>query len=95
MESDRQSPISCTLPGADIDVALVWKAQASYLMLLQTLVRVPILIPHATDTIQPVCLNNIMDTIPQLAMWVISANVATFSDRPTNLILSSWRDKST
>jgi len=62
-------------------VAPVWKAQAWYPLLLQMLVRVPILIPQSPDTIQPVCQNNLPDIIPQLAVWVISANnvkAATF-----------------
>ena len=62
-------------------VAPIWKAQAWYPLLLQMLVRAPILIPQLPDTIQPVCQNNLPDIIPQLAVWVISANnvkVATF-----------------
>ena len=62
-------------------VAPVWKAQPWYPMLLQMLVRAPILIPQSPDTIQPVCQNNLPDIIPQLAVWAISANsvkAATF-----------------
>ena len=50
-------------------------------MLLQMMVRVPTLISQLPDKIQSVCLNNLPDIIPQLAVWVISANnvrVATF-----------------
>ena len=50
-------------------------------MLPQMLVRAPILIPQLPNTIQTVCQNNLPDIIPQLAVWVISANnvrVATF-----------------
>ena len=80
MESDRQSPISCTLSRSS-GAAPVWKAQACYPMLLQMMVRVPTLISQLPDKIQSVCLNNLPDIIPQLAVWVISANnvrVATF-----------------
>ena len=62
-------------------VAPVWKAQAWYPLLLQMLVRIPILIPQSPDTIQSVCQNNLPDIIPQLTVWVISANnvkTATF-----------------
>jgi len=59
-------------------VAPVWRAQAWYPMLLQMLVREPILIPPSPDTIQPVCQNNLPDIIPQLAVWAISAKTATF-----------------
>jgi len=45
-------------------VAPVWKAQAWYPMLLQMLVRVPILIPQLPNTIQSVCLNSRPDIIP-------------------------------
>ena len=50
-------------------------------MLLKMLVRAPILIPQSPNTMQTVCQNNLPDIIPQLAVWVISANnvrVATF-----------------
>ena len=62
-------------------VAPVWKAQAWYPMLLQMLIRVALLIPQSPDTIQAVCLNNLPDIIPRLAVWVISGinvKVATF-----------------
>ena len=51
-------------------VASVWKAQAWYPLLLQMLVRPPILIPQSLDTIQQVCQNNLPDIISQLAEWV-------------------------
>ena len=62
-------------------VTSVQKAQAWYPMLLQMLVRIPLLIPQLPDTVQSVCLNNLLDIIPQFAMWVISSNngkAATF-----------------
>ena len=62
-------------------VAPVWKAQSWYPLLLQMLVREPLLIPQAPKAIQPVCQNNLPDIIPQLAVWVVSgidARVATF-----------------
>ena len=62
-------------------VAPVWKAQAWYPLLLQMLVREPLIIPHSQETIQSVCLNNLPDIIPQLAVWVISGvcvRAATF-----------------
>ena len=51
-------------------IAPVWKAQAWYPLLLQMLVRAPILIPQSLDTIQPVCQYNLPDIIPQLAVWL-------------------------
>jgi len=36
--------------------------------------KVPILIPQALDTVQPVRQNNLPDIIAQLAVWVISAS---------------------
>ena len=57
-------------------VTPVWKAQPWYPMLLQMLVRAPVLIPQSPDTLQPVCQDNLPDIIPQLAVWVISANNA-------------------
>ena len=62
-------------------VALVWKVQAWYPLLLQMPVKEPLIIPHSQETIQSVCLNNLPDIIPQLAMWVISGvcvRAATF-----------------
>ena len=62
-------------------VAPVWKAQAWYPLLLQMLVREPLIIPHSQETIQSECLNNLPDIIPQLAVWVISGvcvQAATF-----------------
>ena len=59
-------------------VAPVWKVQAWYPLLLQMLIRVPILIPQSPDTIQSVCQNNLP---AQLAMWLIYTNnvkTATF-----------------
>jgi len=44
-------------------VTPVWKAQAWYPLLLQMLVRAPILSPQSPDTIQPVCQNNLLDII--------------------------------
>jgi len=70
-------------------VAPVWKAQAWYPMLLQMLVRVPILIPQSLDTIQPVCQFNLPDIIPQLAVWVISANNAKAATFLRQLQISS------
>ena len=42
--------------------------------------------------------NGLLDIIPQLAVWVISGvdvRAATFLVTATDLVLSSWRDKST
>ena len=50
-------------------------------MLLQMLARAPVLKPQLPHTIQSVCLNNLPDIIPQLAMWDIPTNnvrAATF-----------------
>ena len=49
-------------------VAPVWKAQAWYPLLLQMLVREPLIIPQSQEIIQPVCQNRLPDTIPQLAV---------------------------
>ena len=49
-------------------VAPVWKAQPWYPLLLQMLVREPLLIPQSPETIQSVCHNNLPDISPQLAM---------------------------
>ena len=79
-------------------VAPVWKAQAWYPLLLQMLVREPLIIPHSQETIQSECLNNLPDIIPQLAVWVISGvcvRSSNLSVSATDLVLSSWRDKST
>ena len=65
-------------------IAPVWKAQAWYPMLLQRLVRVPLLISVPSEVIQPVCQNHLPDVIPQLAVWAISgrdASVATFQEQ--------------
>ena len=55
-------------------VAPAWRVQAWYPMLFQMLVRIPILICRLLDKIQSVCLSNLPDIIPQLAMCVIPAN---------------------
>ena len=65
-------------------VAPVWKPQSWYSLLLQMLVREPLLIPQSPETIQSVCHNNLPDISPQLAMWVVSgidARVATFQNQ--------------
>lgn len=49
-------------------VALVWKAQAWYPLLLQMLVKEP----QSQDMIQSVCLISLPNIIPHLAMWTIS-----------------------
>lgn len=51
-------------------VAPVWKAQAWYPLLLQMLVKEPLIIPQSQEMIQSVCQNRISDIIPQLAMHV-------------------------
>jgi len=69
-------------------IAPVWKAQAWYPLLLQRLVRVPILIPQSSEMMQSVCQNYLPDILPQLAVWVISgkdASVATFQEQ-----LQTW-----
>ena len=53
-------------------VAPVWKAQAWYPLLLQMLVREPLIIPQSQEIIQSVCQNRLPDIIPQLAVWIIS-----------------------
>ena len=82
-----------------VPVAQVWKAQAWYTMLLQLLVRVSILIPRLPDTIQSVWLNNLPDITPQLAMPVNyihqQCEGSYLSQTATDLVLSSWMDKST
>ena len=86
MESSGQSPISDTQPGGTgISLVVpVWKAQPWYPLLLQMLVREPLLIPQSPETIQSVCHNNLPDISPQLAVWVVSgidARVATFQNQ--------------
>ena len=66
----------------------------------------PVINQQATShsfPIQSVCQNRVPDIMPQLAMWVVSgirmyvgARVANFKSTPvaTDLVLSSWRDKS-
>ena len=69
-------------------IAPVWKAQAWCLLLLQRLIRVPILFPTSSEIIQSVCQNYLLDILPQLTMWVISgkdASVAIFQEQ-----LQTW-----
>jgi len=65
-------------------IAPVWKAQAWYPLLLQKLVRVPILFPVSSEMVRSVCQNYLPDILPQLAVWVISGkdvSVATFQEQ--------------
>jgi len=69
-------------------IAPVWKAQAWYTLLLQRLVKVPILFPMSSEMIQKVCQNYLPNILPQLAVRAISgkdANIATFQEQ-----LQTW-----
>jgi len=59
-------------------VAPVWKAQAWYLLLLQMLVRVPILIPQSPDTIQPEKSTGHHTTVSRMGYICNNVKAATF-----------------
>ena len=61
---------------------------AWYPLLLQRLVRVPLLILQSSEMILSVCQKHLPDILPQLAVWVISgkdASVASFQEQ-----LQAW-----
>ena len=80
-------------------VAPVWKAWSWYPLLVQMLVREPLLIPQSPETIQQVHMSEqpSRDCTPVSYKDCIRDRCQSghLSEATTDLILSSWRDKST
>ena len=78
-------------------VAPVWKAQPWYLLLLHRLVKISLLIHHSPEVIQPTCHNPLPDIIPptsRVGYLRERCRGSQLSETATNLVLSSWKKKS-
>ena len=78
----------CRVPQQQVTLVLVapvWKSQSWYSILLDILVDFPILTPHKEDLIIPVHPEGVLAVLPPIATWLISG---------TELLLPSWRQKS-
>ena len=78
-------------------VAPVWKAQSWYPVLLQLLINKPLLIPQSPLPIQSVCQNRAPDIMPPISCVSCirdRCQNGKLSNAATDLVPSSWRDKS-
>lgn len=73
-------------------VALVWKAQGWYSLLLEMLVDIPLLIPPRVDLITVTHPKSLPKVIPPLAMRVISGNTTRTDKIQREFQSSSWRN---
>ena len=71
-------------------VALVWKAQVWYPVLLEMLVQIPLLIPPRRDLVVATHLESLSEVIPPLAVWVISSSATRTAIFRRELQNSSW-----
>ena len=72
-------------------VAPVWKAQGWYPVLLEMLVRPPLLIPQRRDLVTATHPDSLPEVVPQLAVWAISGSATETARFRRELRSCSWR----